>query len=71
MSTISEENPDDLPPLPALTTYVTIKLDPVKSVEFLEDEDATAAAHKVTSKVYVGYVANVSASYDTSQGCWN
>ncbi|KAF7977812.1 hypothetical protein HWV62_2528 [Athelia sp. TMB] len=58
MTSISEEDPGDLPPLPALTTYVTIKLDPVKSVEFLEDEEATAAARDMTGKVYVGYVGN-------------
>ncbi|KAF7978647.1 hypothetical protein HWV62_45156 [Athelia sp. TMB] len=40
---------------PLLASYVTIKLDPVKSVELLEDEEATAAAHGAGSKVYVGY----------------
>ncbi|KZP18791.1 hypothetical protein FIBSPDRAFT_933206 [Athelia psychrophila] len=45
-------------PFPQFNTYVTIKLDPVQSVEVLEDEEATAAALNVVSKVYVGYVAN-------------
>ncbi|KAF7971200.1 hypothetical protein HWV62_21888 [Athelia sp. TMB] len=45
---------------PMLCTYVTIKLDAVKSVEILEDEEATAAARTLdaVSKVYVGYVAD-------------
>ena len=46
---------------PMLCTYVTIKLDAVRSVEILEDEEATAAARAqdAVSKVYVGYVADV------------
>ena len=40
---------------PLLASYVTIKLDPVKSVEILDDDEATVAAHDAVSKVYVGY----------------
>ncbi|KZP32168.1 hypothetical protein FIBSPDRAFT_722953, partial [Athelia psychrophila] len=43
---------------PRLTSYVTIKLDPVESVEILEDDEATTAAQGAVSKVYVGYIAN-------------
>ncbi|KZP03833.1 hypothetical protein FIBSPDRAFT_449638 [Athelia psychrophila] len=39
-------------------TYVTIKLDPVQTVEILEDEEAIAVALNAVSKVYVGYVAD-------------
>ena len=57
---------------PMLTTFVTIKLDPVTSVEILEDEEATAVARDAVSKVYVGYVANVCASnYNSNLGCWD
>ncbi|KAF7974933.1 hypothetical protein HWV62_10977 [Athelia sp. TMB] len=42
---------------PELATYVTIKLDPVKSVEVLEDVETTASAHHAVRKVYVGYIA--------------
>ena len=44
---------------PLLSSYVTIKLDLVKSVKILEDDDATSAAHAATSKVYVGYLVDV------------
>lgn len=46
---------------PRLASYVTIKLNPVKSVELLEDEEATEAARGAVSKVYVGYIAEVRA----------
>ncbi|KAF7967623.1 hypothetical protein HWV62_33639 [Athelia sp. TMB] len=42
---------------PELTAYVSIKLDPVKSLEILEDDEATTAAQNVVNKVYVGYIA--------------
>ena len=45
---------------PRLLSYVTIKLDPVKSVEILDDDEATVAAHDTVSKVYIGYIATVS-----------
>ncbi|KZP05927.1 hypothetical protein FIBSPDRAFT_765180 [Athelia psychrophila] len=41
---------------PRIISYVSIKLDPVKSVEILEDDEATTAAQGVVSKVYVGYI---------------
>ncbi|KZP11591.1 hypothetical protein FIBSPDRAFT_756493 [Athelia psychrophila] len=41
---------------PRIISYVTIKLDPVKSVEIFEDDEATTAAQGVVSKVYVGYI---------------
>ena len=46
-------------PFPLLTSYVTIKLDPVKSVEILRDDEAAAAAQCAIRKVYVGYIAFV------------
>ncbi|KZP16229.1 hypothetical protein FIBSPDRAFT_1047697 [Athelia psychrophila] len=42
---------------PLLFSYVTIKIDPVKSVEILEDDQATAAAQDAVSKVYIGYLS--------------
>ena len=45
---------------PQLHSYVTIKLDPVKSVEILEDDEATSAAHDIVGKVYIGYIGSVS-----------
>ncbi|KZP32177.1 hypothetical protein FIBSPDRAFT_848538 [Athelia psychrophila] len=41
---------------PRVISYVTIKLDPVKSVEIFEDDEATTAAQGAVSKVYVGYI---------------
>ncbi|KZP23961.1 hypothetical protein FIBSPDRAFT_822701 [Athelia psychrophila] len=43
-------------PFPARSSYVTIKLDPVKSVASVEDEEATSAAEKLSAKTYVGFV---------------
>lgn len=54
-----EDEGDRLFPFPDLTSYVTIKLDPVASVELLEDEEATMAAQKMVNKTYVGYVGDV------------
>lgn len=59
----NESEEDQQYPFPSLTAYVTIKLDPVKSVEVLEDQEATALAREVVSKVYVGYIANVRATF--------
>ncbi|KZP22168.1 hypothetical protein FIBSPDRAFT_953028, partial [Athelia psychrophila] len=42
---------------PLLFSYVTIKINPVKSVEVLEDDEATAAAQDAVSKVYIGYLS--------------
>ncbi|KZP16953.1 hypothetical protein FIBSPDRAFT_1047220 [Athelia psychrophila] len=42
---------------PLLFSYVTIKIDPVKSVERLEDDEATAAAQDAVNKVYIGYLS--------------
>ncbi|KAF7978636.1 hypothetical protein HWV62_45134 [Athelia sp. TMB] len=50
---------------PLLASYVTIKLDPVKSVEVLDDDEATAAARDAVSKVYVGYTALFGGHPDT------
>ncbi|KAF7977183.1 hypothetical protein HWV62_4419 [Athelia sp. TMB] len=50
---------------PLLASYVTIKLDPVKSVEVLDDDEATAAARDAVSKVYVGYTASFGGHPDT------
>ncbi|KZP29212.1 hypothetical protein FIBSPDRAFT_851572 [Athelia psychrophila] len=44
---------------PLLLSYVTIKIDFVKSVEILEDDEATAAAQDAVSKVYIGYLSFV------------
>lgn len=44
---------------PELSSYVAIILDPLKSVELLEGDEASTAARDVVSKVYVGYIANV------------
>ncbi|KZP22178.1 hypothetical protein FIBSPDRAFT_859750 [Athelia psychrophila] len=44
---------------PLLFSYVTIKINPVKSVEILEDDQATAAAQDAVSKVYIGYLSFV------------
>ncbi|KAF7971199.1 hypothetical protein HWV62_21886 [Athelia sp. TMB] len=58
---------------PMLTTFVTIKLDPIASIEVFEDEEATAAARGVVSKVYVGYVANFGDwddDEDEDNGCY-
>ncbi|KZP25574.1 hypothetical protein FIBSPDRAFT_855765 [Athelia psychrophila] len=43
---------------PARSSYVTIKLDPVMSVAFMEDEEATSAAEKLAAKTYVGFVGD-------------
>ncbi|KZP02056.1 hypothetical protein FIBSPDRAFT_1056129, partial [Athelia psychrophila] len=37
-------------------SYVTIKLDPVGSVAFMEDKEAATAAEKLSAKTYVGFV---------------
>lgn len=48
-------------PFPDFSAYVTVKLDPVKSVEHLKDEEATAAASTALSNTYVGYISGVRA----------
>ena len=47
---------------PEVTAYVSIQLDPVKSLEILEDDEATVAAQNAVNKVYVGYIAMVCVS---------
>ncbi|KZP31670.1 hypothetical protein FIBSPDRAFT_813237 [Athelia psychrophila] len=42
-------------PCPARSSYVTIKLDPVGSVAFMEDDEAVTAAQKLSVKTYVGF----------------
>ncbi|KZP02090.1 hypothetical protein FIBSPDRAFT_846088, partial [Athelia psychrophila] len=41
---------------PTYGSYVTIKLDPVGSVTFMEDKEAAAATEKLSAKTYVGFV---------------
>ncbi|KZP07295.1 hypothetical protein FIBSPDRAFT_939595 [Athelia psychrophila] len=43
-------------PFPALSSYVTVKLDPAGSVAFMEDEEAATAAANLSAKTYVGLV---------------
>ncbi|KZP07292.1 hypothetical protein FIBSPDRAFT_289809 [Athelia psychrophila] len=43
-------------PFPALSSYVTVKLDPAGSVAFMEDEEAATAAANLPAKTYVGLV---------------
>ena len=63
MSSLQNSNNTDkeerISRFPLLGSYVTIQLDPVKTVKILEDDDATAVAHGATSKVYTGYLAAV------------
>ncbi|KZP23977.1 hypothetical protein FIBSPDRAFT_822728 [Athelia psychrophila] len=41
---------------PARSSYVTIKLDPLGSVAFTEDDEAATAAENLSVKTYVGFV---------------
>jgi hypothetical protein len=46
---------------PALASFVVITIDPVATLQALNDPIATAAARKMTPQKYVGYVSKVRA----------
>lgn len=41
---------------PTVHSYVTIKLDPIGSVAFMEDDEAATAAKDMVIKTYVGFL---------------
>ncbi|KAF7983400.1 hypothetical protein HWV62_22421 [Athelia sp. TMB] len=53
--TLGRVQGDDNSPFPEHTSYVSIQLDAVKSVEILEDSKATTAARNAVSRVYTGH----------------
>jgi hypothetical protein len=61
---ITDMEPDPAGPMfPFVTTYVVFTIDPVATLASLDDPEVTAAASKLHSKKYVGYVGNVCSLY--------
>lgn len=49
--------------MPKLASYVVLSIDPVATLEALNDPNTTRAARKMHNKKYLGYVSDVSLKY--------
>lgn len=57
------------PMFPLVTTYVVLSIDPVMTLEALDDPEVTAVTCSLSPKKYVGYVRNVRMPLSNQHRC--